>query len=1158
MSALELLNAYLRRIEARLRLLAWTRGAAATAGAALGVTLVLALAASWSGYTPGKLTAHRMVLYLALALAVAFGLVVPLLKLNRRRAARDAERRFPDFEERLLTLAERPEAGGAFDQLLAEDALEVARRHEAEALAPAKWIAAFTAAAGAAVTVLIWLIFAGPGFLGYGSALLWGNTPRAGTHPLRDILVEPGNATVRRHADERIRAELLGFSAGEVHLFARYRGTTRWNDIRMQPATGTDGYEFVLAGLEDTLDYYVEAAGLKSKAFVLKVRDLPAVSALKVTYHYPKALGLADVVESPGGDLRAVEGTVAAVDVKTTGPLKQGLLVLDDGTRIPLAEGAEGWLRASVPIKKDGAYYVAALDEGELVRLSEDYFIEAKKDAPPMVKIEFPGRDTGVSPIEEVTVKVEGSDDYGLHELALHYSVNGGPEKTVSLLGQQNAKQVDGSTVIALENFHLSPGDLVSYYASARDASHSEKTDMFFAHAEPYDLRYSQAQQGGGMGGGEQDQNNISEHEKEIIAATWNANRHAPDAATAASEAKFLDDMQAKLGAQARSLADRMRSRHLDSSSAQFKTFTENMDQASAGAQVAAGHLGAGAWAKALPVEQQVLQHLLRAESVFRDIQVAFGAAGGGNGMQGGMGRDLERLLDLELDTEKNQYETGEQASAKSAAEQKADEALEKLKELARRQQELAQQQKNAQQQLEQRWQQEMLRREAEQLRQQLEDLQRQSARSQQGQQGGPMQPGQRGSEQGQGSSQQQAGMMGGQSFGGVAGASPRQLEQALRDVEQAEEAMRQGVSGNEDAARQAAQRLNAAGQTLEQAQKQRAQAQMNDLANQAKQLAEAHREFSKRLLDTFGKGQQRQDPRLGPSPGSSSAGTRRLADEEQKLADQMGQLQRKLESAAQSMADGQPEAAQKLREALGDAEQNELEQRMRMNSDWIRRGEGQYTWMRESMTGMGLDKLNDQIQEAQKALKAEPEGGGQQSAAGGKDGQAQQTEQALNQVESLRRQLEQMRARMEGQSGQAGQQGQQPGQPMASPLERGTVSPRGGSPIPQPSQAEQDGVMQGFSRLRRMARGQASVEQQLDQVWGALGRMNWRGDQEELAARLGRTVLPGLEQVEAELRRKLDEQTGGQIRTSAPDAAPQGYADAAADYFRRLSKGQK
>ena len=56
-------------------------------------------------------------------------------------------------------------------------------------------------------------------------------------------------------------------------------------------------------------------------------------------------------------------------------------------------------------------------------------------------------------------------------------------------------------------------------------------------------------------------------------------------------------------------------------------------------------------------------------------------------------------LFDLELDKDKNQYET----NAGSAAEQKqqqVDEALKKLEELARRQQQLAEQQKNNPQQL--------------------------------------------------------------------------------------------------------------------------------------------------------------------------------------------------------------------------------------------------------------------------------------------------------------------------------------------------------------------------------------------------------------------------------------------------------------------------
>ena len=79
------------------------------------------------------------------------------------------------------------------------------------------------------------------------------------------------------------------------------------------------------------------------------------------------------------------------------------------------------------------------------------------------------------------------------------------------------------------------------------------------------------------------------------------------------------------------------------------------------------------------------------------------------------MGRDLENLADLELDREKNQYETGQQ-SASDSRQKEVDQALQKLAELARRQQELASN-KNQQQAFRQKWEQEILRREAEELK---------------------------------------------------------------------------------------------------------------------------------------------------------------------------------------------------------------------------------------------------------------------------------------------------------------------------------------------------------------------------------------------------------------------------------------------------------
>ena len=83
-------------------------------------------------------------------------------------------------------------------------------------------------------------------------------------------------------------------------------------------------------------------------------------------------------------------------------------------------------------MQKDGAYHVAAIDQGQPVRLSEDYFIATDKANPPEIAIDRPAGDYRASPIEEVTVGVKATDEFGLNEVSLHYSVNGGPEKTVS------------------------------------------------------------------------------------------------------------------------------------------------------------------------------------------------------------------------------------------------------------------------------------------------------------------------------------------------------------------------------------------------------------------------------------------------------------------------------------------------------------------------------------------------------------------------------------------------------------------------------------------------------------------------------------------------------------------------------------------------------
>ena len=92
-------------------------------------------------------------------------------------------------------------------------------------------------------------------------------------------------------------------------------------------------------------------------------------------------------------------------------------------------------------MEKDGAYHVAATDDGQPVRLSEDYFIATDKAMPPQIAIDRPGGDYRASPIEEVTVGVKAADEFGLHDMHLHYSVNGGADHDVSLLQTPGAKE---------------------------------------------------------------------------------------------------------------------------------------------------------------------------------------------------------------------------------------------------------------------------------------------------------------------------------------------------------------------------------------------------------------------------------------------------------------------------------------------------------------------------------------------------------------------------------------------------------------------------------------------------------------------------------------------------------------------------------------------
>jgi hypothetical protein len=294
-------------------------------------------------------------------------------------------------------------------------------------------------------------------------------------------------------------------------------------------------------------------------------------------------------------------------------------------------------------------------------------------------------------------------------------------------------------------------------------------------------------------------------------------------------------------------------------------------------------------------------------------------------------------------------------------------------------------------------------------------------------------------------------------------------MEQALSRLRQANDAMKRSASPQQsaDAARQAADRLREARNMLGDSQQQLAAGKLDSLASEADRLTQEERAQA----DRIGK--------LANRPGDSDAMDResmmarlrerdRLAGERQQLSNDLSKLQKGVRDAAREMAPNQPAVAQKLRDALTEMDQSDLDNHVQRTADWLRGGINPNANGTENEIAQGLQKLDQQLRQAQQGMgRDKPEqrgvGAGDQTA-------------ALNQIEKLRSQLEAMgtstrgqgreqagqlsRNGQPGQNNQPGQNGVQQGQRNSDGQQSGSGGKpsRGGQVSPQNSQGASPG----------------------------------------------------------------------------------------------------
>src|SRR5688500_3542867 len=235
-----------------------------------------------------------------------------------------------------------------------------------------------------------------------------------------------GNGTVAKGGDQEVSATLRGFTAEGVELVVRRGAKTELERIPMTASGDSAHFSLRLFDLVEKTEYYVESNGVRSALFTIDIANLPFVKKIDLEYRYPGYTGMASETVQDGGDIAAPRGTTVIVHATPTMPVKGGRLTIEGKPPVAMTLNADGTLTAPIQVTANGFCKLelhAANDQ--LVPGSLDYTIDVLDDRPPTIKFEKPGRDTKVSAIEEVFTQVQATDDYGVTNIDLLYSVNG-------------------------------------------------------------------------------------------------------------------------------------------------------------------------------------------------------------------------------------------------------------------------------------------------------------------------------------------------------------------------------------------------------------------------------------------------------------------------------------------------------------------------------------------------------------------------------------------------------------------------------------------------------------------------------------------------------------------------------------------------------------
>ena len=392
------------------------------------------------------------------------------------------------------------------------------------------------------------------------------------------VEIDPGNIDLERGTSLLVIARFGGRVPAEATLVAEAAGQTESRRV-MTRSLEDPTFAGRVESVETDLAYRVEYDGASTDTFQVKVFEYPELIRTDAKLVFPKYTSLEPRTVEDIRHVTAVEGTELTLLCRLNKNVATARLVDAQNTAIDLVPSdLTGHVyRTSMTISDPRRFKVQLVDlEGRTNKLTSEIVVNVTRNHPASVKVTQPAHDVRVSPVEELKLKAEIEDDFGLSRHGLTYSLAGGEAREIVLPSPEaGRRQVHAEHLLDFEALHAVPDQLVTYFFWAEDVAPDGQPrrtsgDMFFAEVRHFDEIFRQGEQPPeGSAQEEQqegqdnarDSNQLAELQKEIINGTWKLVRRETGAKPTdklAEDGKVLKEAQQSAIEKADQLAERL------------------------------------------------------------------------------------------------------------------------------------------------------------------------------------------------------------------------------------------------------------------------------------------------------------------------------------------------------------------------------------------------------------------------------------------------------------------------------------------------------------------------------------------------------------------------------------------------------------------------